>query len=211
TLEYSSPDGEEGYPGNLVTLFNITLTPKDELILTTTATTDKPTAVNLTHHDYFCLDNSGHIGNHQVQIHSSAYLEQDDNFVTTGNKIPVAGTPHDFTQLRKVNANWVAADGFDQTFVLDNNNQGGLQPAATCISNETGLKLEVLTTEPVVHFYTGKWNPVLEYKSRKVYGPFSGLCFETHKEPNAINIPSFSNTVLRPGEVYSSTTVYRVS
>ena len=215
-LKYTSRDGEEGYPGNLDTSLHFELNDNDELIYEFTASADKPTPVNLTHHSYFNLKNgSGTIGDHVVKINSSFILEQDDNFVVTGNNIPVANTRYDFREPRRVDKDWNAADGFDQSFVLDGgsaiDNPSGLQFAAEAFCEVSQLRLQVYTSEPVVHFYTGKWIPSLAGKNGTRYGSFSGLCFETHKHPNSINIPGFPNTVLMPGEIYHTKTMYRFS
>jgi len=215
SLAYKSLDGEEGYPGNLESILSFELTDSDELIYEFTATTDKPTAVNLTHHSYFNLNNgSGTINDHLVRINSSAILEQDDNFVVTGKAIPVESTFYDFRQLRSINKYWDATNGYDQSFVVDENSptdpNTGLTLVAEAFSEQTKLKLDVYTNEPVVHFYTGKWIPFLKGKNGNNYGPFSGLCFETQKHPNAINIPHFPNTILRPGEIYQTKTMYRI-
>jgi aldose 1-epimerase len=214
-LKYKSMDGEEGYPGNLESKLRFELTDNNELIYEYTASTDKPTVINLTHHSYFNLNNGhGTINEHVVKINSPAILEQDDNFVVTGKCIPVEGTIYDFSQLRRIDNKWNGADGYDQSFVLKENNPvdptTGLALAAEAFSEQSKLKLEVYTNEPLVHFYTGKWIPFLKGKNGKNYGPFSGFCFETHKHPNSINIPDFPNTILRPGEIYQSKTMYRI-
>lgn len=209
TLKYKSIDGEEGYPGNLETELRFGLTDNNELIYEYTASTDKPTAVNLTHHSYFNLNNGqGNIGDHLVKINAATILEQDTNFVVTGKQLPVENTLYDFTKTRRIDENWNVNDGYDQTYVIENINI--LNPVAEAYSKKSGLTLQVFTSEPVVHFYTGKWIPDLKGKNGNSYGPFSGFCFETHIHPNAINIPSFPNTILRPGETYYTKTIYRV-
>ncbi len=213
SLSYKSVDGEEGYPGNLEATIHFELTDTDELIYEYNATTDKTTAVNLTHHSYFNLNNgAGTIGDHLVKINSSAILEQDDNFVVTGKSIPVKNNFYDFTQLKRISKEWIADDGYDQSFVLNDAGTDDLHFAAEAYSEQSKLKLEVYTSEPLVHFYTGKWIPPLKNgKAGNSYGSFSGFCFETQKHPNAINIPHFPNTVLRPGETYQTKTMYRIS
>lgn len=208
-LKYTSPDGEEGYPGNLQVEIHFELTNNNELIYEYLATTDQPTVVNLTHHSYFNLNGQNNIGSHLVKINASSILEQDDNFVVTGKEIPVDENLYDFRQLKPVNKNWDLSDGYDQSFVLDKKEEG-LEFAAEAFSESSKLKLKVYTTEPLVHFYTGKWIPPIQGKNGTAYGPFSGLCFEAQKHPNAINIPGFPNTILRPGETYRTKTVYRI-
>ena len=209
TLKYKSIDGEEGYPGNLNVILRFELSDNNELVYEFTATTDKPTAVNLTHHSYFNLNNgSGTIGNHFVKINSPAILEQDNNFVATGNLLPVENSMFDFNKAKRINDSWNEADGYDQTYIIEKNDM--LSPVAEAYSEGSGIKLQVSTTEPAVHFYTGKWIPPLKGKKDSGYGPFTGFCFETQKHPNAINIPHFPDTILRPVEIYHTKTKYRV-
>lgn len=215
-LIYKSLDGEEGYPGNLETTLRFELTDNNELIYEFSAVTDKATAVNLTHHSYFNLNNgAGRISDHIVKISSSAILEQDNNFVVTGKSVPVDNTHYDFRSPKRINKDWLAEDGYDQSFVLDENafidSLSGLKMAAEAFSQQSNLKLEVFTSEPLVHFYTGKWIPTIRGKDGNGYSPFSGFCFETQKHPNAINIPGFPNTILRPGEIYHTKTMYRIT
>ncbi len=212
-LKYRSKDGEEGYPGNLDITIRFELN-NNELLYEFFANTDAPTTVNLTHHSYFNLNNGkGEIGDHTVKVNSSYILEQDDNLVVTGKKLAVQNTPYDFRIPKRINKEWPAI-GYDQTFVLDENLpmdlSSGLSFAADAFSEKSNLKLEVYTSEPVVHFYTGKWIPVLKGKNGNQYGPFSGFCLETQKHPNAINISHFPNTILRPGETYHTKTMYRI-
>ena len=209
TLKYKSIDGEEGYTGNLNVILRFELTDNNELIYDFTATTDKPTAVNLTHHSYFNLNNgNGTIGDHRIKINSPALLEQDNNFVSTGKLLPVVNTMFDFTKARRIDECWNEMDGYDQTFIIEKNDL--LFPVAEGYSEKSGITLQVFTSEPAIHFYTGKWIPPLKGKNGNCYGPFSGFCLETHKHPNAINIPHFPNTVLRPAEMYHTTTMYRI-
>jgi len=208
TLQYISPAGEEGYPGELTITLKFELTDEDECSYEYRAYCDQPTVVNLTHHSYFNLDTQKNkIDKHLVKIQSSAILEQDNNWVVTGKLLPVKDTIYDFGEFRKIDANWNFEDGYDQTFVADQNNNG--LPQAEAYSVQSGICLQVFTTEPVVHFYTGKWIPVLNHGNE--YGPFAGFCFETQKHPNAINIAHFPNTILRPGEIYNTKTIYRIT
>lgn len=209
-LSYKSADGEEGYPGNLETTLHFELTGNNELIYEYTAATDKSTAVNLTHHSYFNLTNDKRtIGDHLVKINSATILEQNDNMVVTGKYLPVENTMYDFRKTRRIAENWNADDGFDQTFIIEDKTIA--DPVAEAYSAATGIKLQVYTSEPAVHFYTGKWIPQLKGKNGSNYGPFTGFCFETQKHPNAVNIPHFPNTVLRPGEIYRSKTIYKIT
>lgn len=207
-LQYHSPDGEEGYPGDLTVKLRFELNNKNELSYEFMAQCDKPTAVNLTHHSYFNLDiKKKTIDQHFARISSSNILEQDDNFVVTGKLLPVTCTPYDFSSFKQINEDWNSEDGYDQSFVVDL--PGDFLPVAEAYSQQSGIALQVFSSEPLVHFYTGKWIPRVDGKDS--YGPFSGFCFETQKHPNAVNIPHFPNTVLRPGETYYSKTTYRVT
>jgi aldose 1-epimerase len=212
-LSRHSPDGEEGYPGNLDTTIRFRLNESNEFSYEFFATTDRPTAVNLAHHSYFNLLNGrASIGGHLVRINGDHILEQDNNHVATGRLVPVQETAYDFRDRKPVDKDKLT-EGYDQTFVLNKTHTdpvSGLPFAAGVYVSDFDLGLEVFTTEPVVHFYSGRWIPDLEGKNGARYGPFSGLCFETHKHPNAINIPGFPNTVLRPGETYHTKTMYRV-
>lgn len=210
TFQYFSLDGEEGFPGDLAVQLSFELTNNDELILTYQADTDEATPINLTHHSYFNLSAKGeNITQHLHQMNAAHYLEQDANFVTTGQLIPVAETAHDFRKAKLIAQDWDASAGYDQTYVLDKE-YGSLSLASKTSASDSGLSLHVYTTEPTVHFYTAKHLNVKNGKAGRTYGEFDAFCIETQHHPNAINIPSFPNTVLRPDEVYTQTTIYKV-
>lgn len=210
TLQYVSPDGEEHFPGNLTVQLTFKLTDDNELILDFKGTTDQATAINLTHHGYFNLSPElAPVGNHHHRMPASHYLEQDENYVVTGNLIPVEGTIHDFLGGKLISRDWDPEEGYDQTYVLDKK-YGELTLASETSEEKSGLKLSVYTTEPVAHLYTAKYNAVKNGKAGVEYGPFSAFCVETQHHPNAINIPSFPGTVLRPGEMYKQTTIYKI-
>ncbi|WP_293789980.1 aldose epimerase family protein [uncultured Pedobacter sp.] len=211
TLQYESVAGEEGFPGNLIVDLTFELTENDELILSYEAETDQATAINLTHHGYFNLaPEGGNVKNHQQQIFASNYLEQDENYSATGNLIPVKGTPLDFKKPKAIGQDWNGDEGYDQTFVLDKI-YGDLSLASKTIDDESGLMLSVYTTEPVAHFYTAKYLAVKNGKGGKDYTGFDAFCIETQHHPNAINIPEFPSTLLKPEELYTQTTIYKVS
>lgn len=210
-FRYASPDGEEGYPGALDLKVSFTLTEDNELIQSISAESDRPTPINLTHHDYFNLDNGrGRIDSHWLSIPARYYLEQDENLVVNGNLTPVENTWHDFRQGKEIGLHLPQVGEYDQTFVLDKK-YGAFSLAATLKSARSGLSLQVYTTEPVCHLYTGKWIPEIKGKGGRNYGPFSGLCLEMQHHPNAVNIPSFPGTILRPGEKYRQKTSYKVT
>ena len=210
-LKYFSKDGEEGFPGNLETTICFELNDQNELSYEFSAKTDKATAINLTHHSYFNLNNgNGTIEDHEIKIYSSNRLSQDEDLVCDGNIIPVEETPFDFRSYKSVNKDWNKKNGYDQCFVIDDKTDE-LSLVAETRSHQSGITLQILSTEPAVQFYTGQGLPKIRGKQEIQYGPFSGLCLETHKHPNAINIPHFPNTILRPGENYNQKNVYRVS
>ncbi|WP_443947245.1 aldose epimerase family protein [Pedobacter sp. AW1-32] len=211
TLQYESADGEENFPGNLIVDLTFELTDNDELILSYEAETDQATAINLTHHGYFNLSPKvGNIKDHTLQIFAKNYLEQDENFCVTGNLIPVIGTPLDFTQRKAIGKDWNPEDGYDQTFVLDKS-YGDLSLAAKTIEEESGLVLDIYTTEPVAHLYTAKYLRARNGKGGKEYVGDDAFCIETQHHPNAVNVPAFPSTILKPEDLYTQTTIYKVS
>ena len=210
-LKYLSKDAEEGFPGNLETIIRFELNDKNELSYEFTAVTDKTTAVNLTHHSYFNLNNGkGTIEDHEIMINSSYILAQDKGLVCDGEFIAVANNQYDFTIFKAIDADWNKADGYDQCFIVDNKTEG-LELVAEARSKESGIQLQIFSTEPAVQFYTGQGLNIKNAKGGNQYSSFSGFCLETHKHPNAINIPHFPNTVLRPGEKYYQKNVYKIT
>lgn len=211
-LKYYSADGEEGFPGNLETLLRFELNEGDELIHEYRASADQPTAVNLTHHSYFNLNNGqGTIHDHELRIPASRYLEQDEELVVTGNYIPIAGTTHDFRKFYRIGDGLARLEEYDQSFVVDKDEHSKeTMLVAQARSAASGIGLDIYSTEPIVHFYSGKWTPLVTGKNDTAYGPFSGFCLETHIHPNAINVPHFPNTILRRGETYYQKTIYKI-
>lgn len=211
TLQYISPDGEENFPGNLKIQLTFKLSDEDELILDYRATTDAATPVNLTHHAYFNLDKEGgNIENHHLRIPASNYVEQDEEFVSTGAILPVEGTIYDFLGGKAIGRDWDPAEGYDRSYVLDKPyDELGLAAEVTSVASD--LKLEVYTDEPVAHLYTAKYLDVTNGKGGKDYRKFEAFCIETQHAPNSINIPGFPNTVLLPGETYLQTTIFKIS
>jgi aldose 1-epimerase len=206
-LRYKSADGEEGFPGNLVTDIRFELNNENELSYEYTAVTDAPTAINLTHHSYFNLNNGqGDIKNHLLKINAHAILEQGEDLVATGNVLSVEKTPYDFNEFHLIGDGLHELDEYDKTYVVGENQQ----LLAELKSDKSQLMLQVYSTDPIVHFYSGKWIPEVTGKNGTAYKGFSGLCLETHIHPNAVNIPGFPNTILRPGETYRSKTTYKI-
>lgn len=208
-LQYISPHMEEGFPGEVTITVQYTLF-ENELEYEVSATTKEDTIINIAQHTYFNLNEEvKNIATHQVKLNATKYFEQDEALNATGNFIDIKNTSLDFTHLRPINANWDEANGYDQSFLISNHNNS-MQLAAECYSENKKVKLEVYTTTPVVHLYTGRWIPKVTGKNEISYGPYSGLCFETQHHLNAINIPQFPSTILKPGEQYYQKNSYRV-
>ncbi len=216
-----SPDGEEGYPGNLKVEALYTWTHDNALRIDYTATTDKPTICNLTHHSYFNLLDAGasDILGHELMIPASHFTPMGPDLITTGEVRAVKGTPFDFTIPTAVGARIAAADeqlkngkGYDHNWVLDRQSKDGLELAAKVREPKSGRILEVLTTDPATQFYCGNFlDGTITGKNGTVYRQRNGLCLEPQKHPDAINKPKFPSPVLRPGETYKHTIVYRLS
>lgn len=218
SLNYVSADGEEGFPGTLSVTAVYTLTEDNALVLDFTAVTDKDTVVNLTHHSYFNLACKGDVLDQVVTINSDAFTPVNEALIPTGELRPVAGTPFDFRKPEKIGARINSADlqikyagGYDHNWVL-RNHSGKLELAATVEDQVSGRVMEVLTTEPATQFYSGNFlDGTLTGKYGWVYKFRNGLCFEPQHYPDSPNQPSFPSTLLKPGQTYTNTIVYRFS
>jgi aldose 1-epimerase len=212
-----SPDGDQGYPGALDAAVIYSLTEKNELRIDFTATTDKPTLINLTHHGYFNLSGAGcgNILNHELQLDADRCIPPGAPDVPTGGIAPVADTPFDFTRPAVVGSRFgeIGGDpvGYDLAF-LRNQTGSAMTRVAEVFDPATGRVMEVSTTEPAFVFYTANYlDGTLRGKGGAIYSQHAAFCIETGRPPDAINYPNLPSIVLRPGEIYRHQCTYRFS
>lgn len=220
-LFYLSPDGEEGYPGNLSVTILYTLTEDNALDILYQAETDQTTILNLTNHSYFNLSGQGDpsVGDHQLLLNADLYLPTDETAIPYGDPAPVKGTPMDFTEPHsigeRIDENFeqlIFGSGYDHTFVLNKTALGEYTYAGICESPKTGIKMEIYTTEPGLQLYTGNWmSGNFAGKQGRHYPRRSAVCFETQHYPDSINKPQYPTVILHPGEQFHSRTTYRFS
>lgn len=222
-LRRTSEDGEEGYPGKLDCEVTYTLTEANELRIDYTASTDRPTLVNLTHHSYFNLTGcrGSDVLGHQLFVDADAFLPVDEGLIPTGETREVTGTPFDFREPMRIGARIDSADpqlargkGYDHNFCLRRRGADPATPslAARLVEPGSGRVMEVLTTEPGLQVYAGgALDGSIVGKGGRPCGRHAGLCLETQHFPDSPNQPGFPSARLDPGQRYRSVTIYRFS
>lgn len=216
-LTLLSPDGEEGYPGNLTVKVLYSLSDENELSIVYTAVSDSDTVVNLTNHCYFNLEGegSGSILGHQLRMNSAEFTENSDECLPTGVISPVEGTPLDFRTFHTLGERIDCDDiqlkncgGYDHNFIIART-AGGMALAAELWSEKSGILMKTFTTKPGVQLYSGNFMNDLPGKGGKTYGKREGVCLETQFYPNAMACENFPSPVLKLGETYHHATCYR--
>ena len=207
-LSYLSPDGEEGYPGNLDVTVVYTLTEENELRIDYTAATDAPTPVNLTNHTYWNLAGGGSVVDHFLTLFADHYVPVGNDLIPTGELQQVGNGPFDFKLGKRIDQDIDDVGGFDHCWVL-NKKEEELGNAAELYLPDNGRFLKISTTQPGIQFYSGNFLDGIEGRGGAIYEKHHGLCLESEYLPDAINQENFDSAVLNPGETYRETTVHR--
>lgn len=220
-LSYTSPDGEEGYPGTLKIQMTYTLTQNNEFKITYHATTDKPTVINLSHHGFFNLkgEGSGTINDHILQINADSITPVNEVLIPTGKLMAVEGTPFDFNKPTAIgqrvndeNEQLKFGKGYDHNWVLNRKSKDGLELAATVYEPTSGRFMEVWTDQPGIQFYGGNFfEGKGEGKTGAKFNYREAIALETQKFPDSPNQPAFPSVRLNPGEEYNHTCIYKFS
>ena len=220
-LTIDSPDGDNNFPGNVKATVTYTALPDNKLDIAYSAVTDRPTVVNMTNHSYFNLsgDATTPVTDDILYINGTTFTPVDSTYMTTGEIIPVASTPMDFTTPRRIGEaiDSVAyeqirnGNGYDHNWVLDT--KGNIsEPAAVLYSPASGIALTVYTDEPGIQVYSGNFlDGTITGKGGKVYGQRTGICLETQHYPDSPGKPEWPSTLLRPGDTYKSHTIFSFS
>lgn len=221
TFAYTLPDGQEGFPGNIQMEVTYTLNDNNELMIAYRAETDKKTVINLTNHAYFNLngEGSGTILDHQLQLFANQYTPVDSTLIPTGQLVAVKATPFDFTAPKAIGKDINTNDqqlsygkGYDHNFVLNKDKEGEWYKAAHVVGDKSGIVMDILTSEPGIQFYSGNFmNEQVQLKNGKKDAFRTAFCLEPQHFPDAPNQPKFPTTVVSPGQVYQTKSLYRFS